>query len=111
MIKQYNGWPEHNAVFKIFCYYEHMFFLMDEVTGNFGTVIFHGVDEMDETATETQLSNVKESSLAPGHLRRPSISFAESKLANPRYFFTLYFSHCIFWISLKFYMLFSKISF
>lgn len=87
-----------------------MFFLIDEVTGNFGTVIVHGGDDMDEAATEMQLSNVKESSLAPGHLKRPSISFTESKSADPRYFFTIYFSHCIFWISLKYYM-FSKICF
>ncbi|KAF3431600.1 hypothetical protein FNV43_RR26331 [Rhamnella rubrinervis] len=52
--------------------------------GNFGTFIVHGGDEMNETAIEMHLSNVKESSLTPGHLRRPSVSFTESKSADPR---------------------------
>lgn len=58
---------------------------MDEFIGNFGTVVVRGGDEVAEAATEMQLSNVK-SSLAPGHLRRPSITFMESKSADPRYF-------------------------
>ncbi|XP_015895182.3 serine/threonine-protein kinase 1 isoform X2 [Ziziphus jujuba] len=52
--------------------------------GNFGTFIVHGGGEMDEAATDTQFSNVKESSPAPGHVRKPSISFMEGKSADKR---------------------------
>lgn len=62
-------------------------------TGNFGTFIVHGGGEMDEAATDTQFSNVKESSPAPGHVRKPSISFMEGKSADKRYFF-YYFLWC-----------------
>ncbi len=56
------------------------------MTGNFGTVIVHGGDEIDMMATQTLLSNAKEPSRALEHVENLSASGMGGKSAVPQYF-------------------------
>ena len=62
------------------------FYKLGEIAGNFGTVIFHGGDEIYETASASLVSRVKEPSPAPGIFESPSDTTMGEKSNESRYF-------------------------
>ena len=55
------------------------------MTGNFGTVIVHGEDEVDTTATQTLISSAKEHSPALEHVENLSAIGTGGKSASSQY--------------------------
>lgn len=55
------------------------------MTGNFGTVIVHGGDEIDKMSTQMLLSSATESSPALEHVENLSASGTGNESAAPQY--------------------------